>query len=59
LFERFYRGRLTQERNIPGTGLGLAICKEIIDRHQGEIEVDSRPGEGVTFTVWLQLAPPV
>jgi PAS domain S-box-containing protein len=57
LFDRFYRGRTTQERNIPGTGLGLAICQEIVNRHQGEIEVDNRPGEGVAFTVWLQLAP--
>jgi PAS domain S-box-containing protein len=56
LFDRFYRGKMSQERNIPGTGLGLAICKEIINRHQGAIDIDSRPGEGVTFTVWLQVA---
>jgi PAS domain S-box-containing protein len=53
LFERFYRGQVSLQRNIPGTGLGLAICKEIVDRHQGEIVVDSRPGRGVAFTVWL------
>ncbi len=53
LFERFYRGQRTGSSNIPGTGLGLAIAKEIVDLHQGEIEVESQLGEGTTFRVWL------
>jgi PAS domain S-box-containing protein len=55
LFERFFRGQLAHDRNIPGTGLGLAICKEIIDRHQGTLEVESRPGENTVFTIRLPI----
>ena len=36
-----------------GTGLGLAITKNIIDAHAGEILVESRPGQGTTFTIYL------
>ena len=40
-----------------GTGLGLSISYDIIRQHQGEMLVESAPGKGVTFTVWLPLAP--
>ena len=40
-----------------GTGLGLSISYDIIRQHQGEIVVESASGKGVTFTVWLPLAP--
>jgi two-component system phosphate regulon sensor histidine kinase PhoR len=53
VFERFYRGQLGQGSAVPGTGLGLAICREIIERHNGFIEVASQEGEGTTFRVWL------
>jgi signal transduction histidine kinase len=53
LFDRFYRGEAALESGSPGTGLGLAICKEIMERHQGKIEVESGPGRGASFTIWL------
>jgi len=56
LFKRFYRGEAGRAAGLPGTGLGLAICKEIIDKLGGRITVDSPPGAGATFTVWIQPA---
>lgn len=41
-----------------GTGLGLAICRRIVDGHEGRIEVDSNPGAGAEFRVWLPLSRP-
>jgi two-component system NtrC family sensor kinase len=52
LFEPFYTTK------PHGLGLGLSICYEIVERHHGRIEVNSRPGEGAIFTVWLPLTPP-
>ncbi len=55
LFERFFRGKAGHDSNMPGTGLGLSIAKEIIDRHEGRIEVYSEgvAGRGAVFSVWL------
>jgi PAS domain S-box-containing protein len=57
IFERFFRGESGHRSGSPGTGLGLAIAKEILDQHEGLIEVKSAglPGEGTTFSVWLPL----
>jgi len=58
LFERFYRGELVHQTDIPGTGLGLSIVKEIVDLHGGQIEVESREGEGSVFRVSFPLDVP-
>jgi two-component system phosphate regulon sensor histidine kinase PhoR len=57
LFDRFYRGLVGQQSKMPGTGLGLALAKEIIDRHNGRIFVDSEgiPGRGASFSVLLPI----
>jgi signal transduction histidine kinase len=53
IFNRFYRGAASRQTNAPGTGLGLSISKEIIERMGGRITVESTPGQGSTFTIWL------
>jgi signal transduction histidine kinase len=53
LFERFHRGSNTDDRRYGGLGLGLYICKQIAEEHGGSIQVESRVGEGTTFTVRL------
>jgi DNA-binding LacI/PurR family transcriptional regulator/signal transduction histidine kinase len=55
LFSRFFRGRAGKEFKIPGTGLGLAIAKQIMDLHEGEIEVfsEGQAGQGTRFDLWL------
>jgi len=52
IFERFYRVPNTSP-NTHGTGLGLYICYEIISAHGGEITVESEPGQGTTFHIYL------
>ncbi len=56
VFERFYRGQQAGQSSIPGTGLGLAITKEIIERHEGRLDVNSQIGVGSTFTIHLPIA---
>jgi two-component system, OmpR family, phosphate regulon sensor histidine kinase PhoR len=53
IFEKFYRGRDSIERDLPGSGLGLAIVEHIVRAHRGRITLDSKPGRGATFTIWL------
>ena len=50
-FSRFWRSDVSRERESGGLGVGLAITKEIVDRHNGTITVDSAVGQGTTFTI--------
>ncbi|MFN8150869.1 MAG: sensor histidine kinase [Solirubrobacterales bacterium] len=56
VFDRFYRGSGSLERE--GFGLGLAIAKRMVDVMGGEISVASEPGSGSTFTIKLRAAAP-
>ena len=56
VFERFYRGEKSRNRNSGGSGLGLAISKGIVEAHGGEITVQSQPGQGACFTFTLPLS---
>lgn len=53
LLPRLFEPFLTTKETGKGVGLGLAISKTIIERHGGEIEVESQPGRGTTFYVFL------
>jgi two-component system phosphate regulon sensor histidine kinase PhoR len=56
LTERFYRVDSGRSRETGGTGLGLAIVKHVIQRHGGEILIDSEPGKGSVFSLILPAA---
>lgn len=53
LTERFYRIDVAASRDKGGTGLGLAIVKHIVNRHRGRLAVESQPGMGAIFRVFL------
>ncbi len=57
IFERFYRVDHGRSRDTGGTGLGLSIVRHVANNHQGRVDVESREGEGSTFTLVLPSPP--
>jgi signal transduction histidine kinase len=57
IFEKFYRAGDPLVHNTKGSGLGLSLVRHIAHAHGGEVEVESTPGKGSTFTLSLPLAP--
>jgi signal transduction histidine kinase len=56
IFEKFYRLDPNMTQGVGGTGLGLYICRELVDAMNGDIWVESAPGEGSTFSFELPVA---
>jgi two-component system, OmpR family, sensor histidine kinase SenX3 len=55
IFERFYRVDHGRSRDTGGTGLGLSIVRHVANNHQGWVDVESREGEGSTFSLVLPI----
>ena len=55
IFENFYRVLTPESKLIPGTGLGLTLVAHVTKAHGGSVEVQSSPGEGSTFSIYLPL----
>lgn len=53
VFDEFYRASNAKEVERDGTGLGLSIAKQIVERHQGKIWVESEEGKGSSFSIEL------
>jgi two-component system sensor histidine kinase ResE len=53
VFERFYKADKARTRGSSGTGIGLSIVKNLIEAHGGSVSVQSREGQGTTFSMIL------
>lgn len=53
IFEKFYRGEDSLVHETKGSGLGLSLVRHIMEAHGGGADVESAPGRGSTFTLWL------
>ena len=56
IFQKFYRGPGARNSNVSGVGVGLALCRHVVRGHGGRIDVESTPGKGSTFTIYLPVA---
>ena len=56
IFDRFWRDPQARDRVAEGSGIGLALVRDLVLAHDGRIEVESRPGEGSRFSVFLPIA---
>ena len=55
VFSRFWRADAGRNRATGGLGVGLAVVKEIVDRHGGWVQVEGKPNQGATFTIYIPL----
>ena len=58
IFDKFYRVGRSETQSRRGSGVGLALVRHVAEAHGGRVRVDSRPGEGSRFTLWLPLSRP-
>ena len=58
IFEKFYRVGRSETQGRRGSGVGLALVKHIVEAHHGRVTVESRPGEGSRFTLYLPAPEP-
>lgn len=56
IFERFYRARAVRLKPIRGSGIGLALVRHIARAHHGDVTVESAPGKGSTFRLWIPIS---
>jgi len=57
IFEKFYRVGRSETQGRRGSGVGLALVRHVAGAHHGRVSVQSAPGQGSRFTLWLPLAP--
>jgi two-component system sensor histidine kinase SenX3 len=55
IFEKFYRVGRSDTQGRRGSGVGLALVRHVVEAHGGAVTVQSAPGQGSRFTLWLPL----